>query len=104
MTARDTIQIEVAFATASEQLIAQLEVPTLTTAGKAVKLAKLSERFAEFDFDTAPIGIYGKIVSRDHLLAQNDRVEIYRSLHQAPTDARRKRANQHKRNSPRTRR
>ena len=86
---RRMIQIEVVFASPSKQNIINLEVPQNTTVKHAVKLSGISENFPDFDFDSATIGIFGKIVPNDYLLADNERVEIYRPLHQSPTDARR---------------
>ena len=86
------IRIEVAFASATQQEIVELEVPFHTTAEEAIALSGIQDLFPEHDLGKASIGIFGKIVPRDHLLADRDRVEIYRKLKQAPTEARRKRA------------
>lgn len=42
--------------------------------------------------DDAPVGIWGKVQSRDRILRDGDRVEIYRPLEADPKLARRKRA------------
>ena len=39
-----------------------------------------------------PVGVYGRRVALDHLLADGDRVEIYRPLRVDPKEARRRRA------------
>ena len=86
------IQVEVVFASEHKQKIVELNVPENTTASEAIQLSGIQNEFHDFDFSTATIGIYGTVVPRNYLLANNDRVEIYRPLKQSPTDARRKRA------------
>ena len=86
------IYIEVAFASSMHQKIMEMEVPVNTTARKAVEESGLDRIFPDFDFESAPIGVFGKVVPDDYLLADGNRVEVYRPLQQAPTDARRKRA------------
>ena len=43
------------------------------------------------DISGLTIGVFGEIKSPDHILSENDRVEIYRPLKIDPKDARRKR-------------
>ena len=92
MTINRKIYIEVAFASSTHQKIMEMEVPVNTTARKAVEESGLDRIFPDFDFGSAPIGVFGKAVPDDYLLADGNRVEVYRPLQQAPTDARRKRA------------
>jgi len=84
--------VEVAFADAVKQKIVQLRVPANSTARQAVKTSGLAECFPDFDFDAAPLGIFGTKVPDDYLLTEHDRVEIYRPLILPPRDARRQRA------------
>lgn len=86
------ICIEVAFASSTHQKLIEMEVPANSTARKAVEESGLDRIFPDFDFKSAPIGVFGKAVPDDYLLADGNRVEVYRPLQQAPTDARRKRA------------
>lgn len=46
----------------------------------------------EVNLEREAFGIFGKRVSLDHLLAEGDRVEIYRPLAMDPKEARRRRA------------
>ncbi len=85
------IRIEVAFATPTQQRVVCLDVNEKTTARQAVNLSGLADLFPGYDLSNATIGVFGKTVPEDHILAEQDRVEIYRPLHQSPTDARRKR-------------
>lgn len=85
------ISIEVAFATSTDQKVVCLDVIEKTTARQAVIQSGLADLFPEFDFASATVGVFGKTVPDDHILTEQDRVEIYRPLRQSPTDARRQR-------------
>ena len=85
------IDVEVAFATPELQKIISLKVQAKTTAREAVNLSGIAGFFPEHNFANSPIGIFGKTVPDNHILNQQNRVEIYRPLHQSPVDARRER-------------
>ena len=86
------ITIEVAYALPDKQLIKALEVPAGTTAHQAVKLSAISEAFDGTIAEDSPLGIFGKAVTRDHVLREGDRVEIYRPLIADPKEVRKERA------------
>ena len=48
--------------------------------------------FAHAGLDSAPVGVFGRIVSREELLADGDRIEICRGAAVDPKLARRQRA------------
>ncbi len=81
------ISVEVVFAGESRQEIFHLELPGQVTARQAVNQTSLSTDFPEFDFSSAPLGIFGKKVPDNYLLADQDRVEIYRPLQQTPQES-----------------
>ncbi|MYD78876.1 MAG: RnfH family protein [Gammaproteobacteria bacterium] len=85
------ISVEIVFAGESKQKIVQLELSGQVTARQAVNQASLSNDFPEFDFASAPLGIFGTKVPDNYLLADQDRVEIYRPLQQTPQETRRQR-------------
>ena len=88
-----TITVEVAYALPEKQLIRALEVPTGTTALEAVTLSGIEEAFEELTInDSSRLGIFGKAVKGDHVLAAGERVEIYRPLLIDPKEVRKKRA------------
>ncbi len=87
-----TINIEIAFAEGSNQKIISLSLPVNTTARQAVRKSGLVNDFPNFDFDAAPLGVYGTKVPDNYLLANHDRVEVYRPLIQSAREARRQRA------------
>lgn len=88
-----TIKVEVAYALPEKQLIRALEVPTGTTALEAVTLSGIEEAFEELTInDSSRLGIFGKAVKSDQVLAAGERVEIYRPLLIDPKEVRKKRA------------
>ena len=92
MAVPQTIEIEVVFAAPERQEIRKLTLPVNSTVNTAVNLSELQSLFPQYSLKDCSVGIYGKIVSRDYILSNADRVEIYRPLNQSPTDARRNRA------------
>ncbi len=69
-----------------------LNLPEGTTVLEALCTLQMRDR-DEFDVnpDTALLGVWGKPVSLDHVLAEGDRLEAYRPLVADPKTARRER-------------
>ncbi|NOU44311.1 MAG: RnfH family protein [Methyloglobulus sp.] len=86
------IEIEVAYANPDEQVIVTINVPQDTTAGQAVVLSGLLERFPEINASELKIGVFGAVCKPEQTVKQDDRLEIYRALRHDPKDARRQRA------------
>ena len=90
MVPEETISIEVVYALSVEQIVVCVSVPAGSTVGRAVEQSGLEARFPECAH--APVGIYGRIVDREVILREGDRIEIYRKLVADPKLARRRRA------------
>ena len=89
----DTIAIEVAYALPTKQRIVKLDVPAGTTALEAVKQSQLDTVFEDLEIsDDIKLGVWGKSVTADRVLASGERVEIYRPLLADPKEVRKKRA------------
>jgi uncharacterized protein len=88
-----TLTVEVAYATPDREMILALAVPPGTTVIEAIHRSGILQRTSEIDLAKNKIGVFGKLVSPDHVLQQYDRVEIYRPLVADPKDIRRLRAN-----------
>lgn len=89
----DTIQVEVAFALPDKQRIVKLDVPSGTTALQAVSMSQLDEVFEELVVGPdIKLGVWGKAVTGDRVLATGERVEIYRPLLIDPKEVRKARA------------
>jgi putative ubiquitin-RnfH superfamily antitoxin RatB of RatAB toxin-antitoxin module len=84
--------VEVAYATASQQHVITIFVPAGCTVLQAAQLSGINQAFPDIDWSTIRLGIFGRLVSSDHVLAAGDRVEIYRPLLIDPKESRRQRA------------
>lgn len=89
MALENTFAIEVVYALSERQIVVSVTVPPGTSVGKAIELARVQVDFGEAR--DSPVGIYGRLVSRDTLLREGDRVEIYRPLVADAKQARRRR-------------
>ncbi len=85
------MKIELVYALRDRQIVRELDVFAGTTVASAVERSGLLAEFPEISLKTTPMGIYGRVVAIDTVLREGDRVEIYRSLHVEPKEARRKR-------------
>lgn len=88
--------VEVVFALADRQELVEVQVPPGTTVAEAIDRSGIAEKFPDHALESRPVGVWGRIVDRDYVLADGDRVEIYRELEIDPRDARRKLAAQGK--------
>ncbi len=88
----EQIEVEVAYATPSEQVIVKIAGQKGMDIQSAIVQSRINEKFPEIDPESAKVGIYGKAVKLDHVLCTGDRVEIYRELIADPKAARKKKA------------
>lgn len=88
-----TFEVVYAHSTAQQWLRAhQTNAPC--TVEEAIALSGIQTVFPEIDLSTTHhVGIFGRLVSLQHPLEDNDRIEIYRPLMQDPKVLRHKRAN-----------
>lgn len=81
--------VEVIYALADGQARYSVTLPRGSTIQDALERSESSRRFPGVDFSTCKVGVFGKVRSRDTLLSDGDRVEIYRPLRAEPKEARR---------------
>lgn len=86
------ITVEVAYARPDRQLILSLRASPDITAGRAIEMSGMLEKFPEIDLERNKVGVFGRLVSLETVLRDKDRVEIYRPLIADPKAVRRKRA------------
>jgi putative ubiquitin-RnfH superfamily antitoxin RatB of RatAB toxin-antitoxin module len=86
------IRVVVALALAERQELVELEMAEGSTAAQAIKAASLEARFPGIDPAALRVGIWARLASRETVLRDGDRVELYRELKADPKDARRTRA------------
>lgn len=91
-----TIPVEVAYANPDSQAIMLVNVPPGTTVEHAIELSGICRRYPEIDLQNLAVGIFGRVVKRDRVLQEMDRVEIYRPLQVEPKEVRRKLAQEGK--------
>jgi len=94
---QEMILIEVAYALPHKQKIVELKVEAGCTAAEAVRRSGMERFFPELDIEKAKLGIFGKALSgKDspdkHVMAEGERIEIYRPLISDPKEVRKKRA------------
>ena len=89
-----SINVEVAYALPDKQIIRAVNIDAGTTIGAAIVQSGIMLDFPELDIklEDAKVGIFGKVAVMTTVLAEGDRVEIYRPLIADPKEVRRQRA------------
>ncbi|ANE55860.1 RnfH family protein [Methylomonas sp. DH-1] len=87
----DRINVEVAYALPERQLLIPLALPLGSTADQAISASGIAGQLPDIDLTQQTIGIFGAVCTKDKVLADGDRVEIYRPLRKNPMEARRER-------------
>lgn len=90
--AEESIDVEIAYALADEQVIYALSVPPGTTAQQAIEQSGVLGHFPDIDLGSTKVGIFGKVCPPTQVLREGDRVEIYRPLIADPKEVRKQRA------------
>jgi uncharacterized protein len=88
-----TVRVAIAFSpSAGSAFEAALELPSPASALDAIRASGVFERHPELALGEPSIGIWGRACAPGTVLADGDRVEIYRPLAMDPNEARRLRA------------
>lgn len=85
----DLVDVEVVFATGEEQVLIALRVPIGASVEEVIAASEVTRRFPDIPVEEHAVGIWGRVVERDHQVRNGDRVEIYRPLQIEPREARR---------------
>ena len=91
--AEATIRVTVAYAERERQTLIDVELPAGATVAEAVLRSAIRERHPGIAPD-APLGVHGRRVEAGEVLADGDRVELYRPLPADPKETRRRLARQ----------
>ncbi len=94
----DELRIQVCYAEPARQVLHELILPVGATITDALMKSGIAERLPAAELEACKVGIYGKLKTRETVLRDRDRVEIYRPLQADPKDARRRRAEKKTRN------
>jgi putative ubiquitin-RnfH superfamily antitoxin RatB of RatAB toxin-antitoxin module len=86
----DKRHVEIVFAAPDTQLLLELKLNAGTTVERALELSGIYEKFGNVDMTKLPVGIWGKLVGRDRIVENGDRIELYRELEIDPREARRR--------------
>jgi putative ubiquitin-RnfH superfamily antitoxin RatB of RatAB toxin-antitoxin module len=86
--------VELVYALADGQALCSVTLPRGSTIQDALERSGIIRLFPDVDFSACRVGVFGKVRSRDTLLSDGDRVEIYRPLRAEPKEARRVRMRQ----------
>ncbi|MBE7373443.1 RnfH family protein [Pseudomonas lopnurensis] len=91
---KQPIAVEVVYALADRQKLLRLTVPAGTTVREAALRSGMDAHFPGLELASAPLGIFGKAVPKpdERVLAEGERVEIYRPLIADPKEVRKQRA------------
>ena len=86
-----TIAVEVVYALPERQTLLRVEVPAGTTVGAALAASGILALHPEIDLAAQRVGIFGRFVAVTHVLAADERIEIYRPLVADPKTSRHQR-------------
>jgi putative ubiquitin-RnfH superfamily antitoxin RatB of RatAB toxin-antitoxin module len=74
------LSIEVCYASPDGQALIAVDLPEGATLQQALDASGILQRFPGIDLNTQKVGVFGKLKPLDTVLADHDRVEIYRPL------------------------
>ncbi|MEM5385246.1 RnfH family protein [Paraburkholderia phymatum] len=91
------LTIEVCYALPDEQTLIRLELPQGATLRQAIDASGILTRHPDIDLTKQKTGVFGKLKPLDAVLADHDRVEIYRPLIVDPKVSRQRRVEKSRR-------
>ena len=91
------LQIEIAYAEPQRAIVKSYLLARGSRVADALRMAALDPDFTGVDLKNSTVGIFGRVMGPDQVLAQGDRLEIYRPLAADPKVSRRQRAKQARR-------
>lgn len=74
------MRIAVAYITPARQFIHDFELEEGATVASAIERSGVCRRFPDIDLSSQKVGVTGKLSKLDALVADGDRVEIYRPI------------------------
>ena len=86
------ITVKVCYAYPNHQETISLVLPAQSNVLNAIQASGILDKYPEINLTENNIGIFSSIVNLEHVLSDNDRIEIYRPLIRDPMEARRLRA------------
>jgi len=74
------MKVEIVYAKPNAVFHEEVELSEPATVMHAIARSRLLAAHPEIDWRVNKLGIYGKLVSGDAILKENDRIEVYRPL------------------------
>lgn len=91
------LSIEVCYALPDAQTLLTVTLPAGSTLEQAIVASGVLQRHPDIDLTKQKVGVFGKLKPLDAVLADRDRVEIYRPLIVDPKTARQRRVDKTRR-------
>lgn len=91
------LSIEVCYALPDAQMLLAVTLPAGSTLEQAIVASGVLQRHPDIDLTKQKVGVFGKLKPLDAVLADHDRVEIYRPLIVDPKTARQRRVDKTRR-------
>ena len=91
------ISVTVVYALPGAATEIDVRLPQGATVAETLERSGIAACHPEANLGRCPVGIFGKRVDRQSVVADGDRIELYRPLIADPKEARRKRAKRSKR-------
>jgi uncharacterized protein len=88
------IVVTVVYALRERATEIELQLPEGATVAQALARSGLAALHPEADIAQCPVGIFGNAAARHAIVADGDRIEVYRPLLADPKELRRRRATQ----------
>ncbi|HEY2678896.1 MAG TPA: RnfH family protein [Steroidobacteraceae bacterium] len=85
------IRIEIVYAEPRRSIAKSFTLTSGSVVLDALRMASADPDFSKVVLESSPVGIFGRLTRKDQILADGDRIEIYRQLMQEPKLARRAR-------------
>ena len=92
----NSISVEVVFAGADATLLTRLDLPVGATVEQAVQASGILASVPDFVLSDENVGVFSRKVGLNHVLVNDDRVELYRPLFLTPNEIRLLRAERKK--------
>ncbi|WP_199098378.1 RnfH family protein [Dyella sp. ASV21] len=90
----EQVSVEVVYAEASSQVVRRVSLATGSTVMQAIEASGIAQAVSGLVIDPSRLGIFSRKVTPEQVVAEGDRVEIYRPLMLDPKEARRRRAHE----------
>lgn len=88
----ERLRVEVAYVEPGRQFLQALDLVAGASVADAIAASALAERFPQLDIAALRAGVFSRPATRETVLRDGDRVELYRPLLADPKEVRRRRA------------